>query len=217
MSLPFPYLHVFEFPWLPIVVPHWALWILRMGVGLAFAGGSIFLILRPTQRWIYVPLLCAGVTLAIPSLVSAETASRYLYIPSSFFALFVGCFLSRFSTKALIPSGIYVGLVLIPGIWSSGTLRSLRQTAEHVELLVESLREKSVPTGSTIVIANHPHVAPEPHNWIYRQLLFDVLFPEKAWHFGGEIPTSSADWVFRFDASAAELVLVTEGSSRATP
>ncbi|MCC5877504.1 MAG: hypothetical protein JJU11_14890 [Candidatus Sumerlaeia bacterium] len=84
ISIFFPYLHVFTFPVIPIVLPHWMLWGLRfvLLVGLCYLVFTI--VVDAKRRRFYAPLVFASLFLLLPSFIAAETASRYLYIPSAF-------------------------------------------------------------------------------------------------------------------------------------
>ncbi|MCC5877506.1 MAG: hypothetical protein JJU11_14900 [Candidatus Sumerlaeia bacterium] len=65
----------------------------------------------------------------------------------------------------------------------------------------------TLPQDSSIVILKHPHVASEPHNWVYRQLIFDVFLPEGKWKYLGDEQVDAADFIFEYIESGKNVVL----------
>lgn len=207
-SLPFPFVHVFEFPFWPIQLSHSFLWLIRFLVILL----SCWCIYRAIfggveARSVYTATVLIGIFLILPSLIASETASRYLYIPSAFFAVFVVSLLSsaRSSFIVLIAFGF-----LLLAAWFSPTLVGLQRTAAHVEILVQGLEQHKadLPQGASIAILGHPHRAAEPYNWVYRQLIFDVFFPHNEWKYYGDGAMADASVVLQYEEQGQSLEII---------
>jgi len=172
--------------------------------------GCIYRALRAQpDRRIYGLAMTAGLFLILPSVIYSPTGSQYLYIPSAFFAVFLVRLMGKMPSLRMRVLVGYTILIQVPGIWFSPSLRSLRRTGEDVEALVYLLKEWSeyLPTGATIGILEHPHVAAEPHNWAYRQLIFDVFFPDEEWVYLSDDASSRADHRFWWESEKSLLLI----------
>ncbi len=180
-----PYIHILEWPFHHIALPHAALWALRLGVWTGLAAAGVIFLRRRAARPILAPLFMGMLFLPLPSLLSEPPHGRFIYAALPFTMLFLAGAAARIEKprlrKAAGTALGALGILYLLGHFASASIAGHCRAALEVGNFVKEV-ERVAPgwaPGSEVAIFNHPHPGPRQFLWGYGFGLFEIHLPEK--------------------------------------
>jgi hypothetical protein len=208
LSLIFPFIHVVEFPILPIILSHILLWIIRALVIMVLA--ITILGFYRSQQFIPVSLIFIVVCILLPAcLLDGFPHGRFLYAALAPTILIVAIWImqsSQLIKRIVFLTSIIMLPISIISFYASPTVTHYVLAAKQVEQFMNESLEVSEKwsDGDEIAIYDHPHPGENPIRWTYCQQLYNLFL-------NGKKVTLLLDWsspttkhVYRYDQGHLE-------------
>ncbi|MEQ8819368.1 MAG: hypothetical protein RLY93_03930 [Sumerlaeia bacterium] len=187
----------------PVAEPGLARWLAALGLagaGLSFA-----------RRRSVVGFAALSILLVVlpVSVLGSELAPRYLYAALPFVCLAwlaglrhfgPGRFLGR--ALRILAVGVW-GTFLAAFVWSP-TPRIHREIADDMEAFAAAVHREAPAwsSGDRVLILDLPHPGDPANQWVYSQLLLNVLLPETPVTLTVNPADAAADWRYRWENGA---------------
>ena|GEM_PF-7064304 len=217
-SMIFPFIHIAQFPFFPIRLPHVVLWMIRGGIFVVSAVVFIGALINNNKRDWGILLAMAYVAVFFPSLLNTAPEGRFIFSALPFMVLLLCLILRRLKGK-LLYGGVAIvcaiWLLFVMGFFRSHTVTGYTKLSRDVEVFIDQAK-KAAPAwkkGDHITVFNHPHPGGF-WRWSYCQQLFNIFVPEPRVTLVLDRITSKTTHAYRYESSRLKEIEIPRQESR---